>query len=196
MIVDEVQTAFCRCGAMSASEVYGVEPDIIVLGKSIGAGLPLTAAVATPEYGHLLPWEYGFTQAGNTLACSAGLAMIEEMEAEDLAGNARRMGAILTGRLLEIQERSTLIGQVRGPGLMIGVDLVRDRATREPANTEAAAVVNEAFRRGLLIGRSGPVFGALGNVVKFKPAVNCTEDEVAEMADKFAAALAAVEATL
>jgi len=193
MIMDEVQTGFCRCGEWSASELYGIEPDIIVFGKSLGAGLPLTAAVATPEYGHLLPWEYGFTQAGNTLACTAANAMIAEMGEEDLRGNARRMGARLTAHLHEIQERSTLIGEVRGPALMIGVDLVRDRETREPANTEAAEVVNEAFRRGLLIGRSGPVFGAFGNVVKFKPAANLTPDEVDEMAEKFADALAAVE---
>jgi 4-aminobutyrate aminotransferase-like enzyme len=119
--------------------------------------------------------------------------MIAEMEEADLRGTATRMGARLTGHLLELQERSTMIGQVRGPGLMIGVDLVRDRETREPANTEAAEVVNEAFRRGLLIGRSGPVFGAFGNVLKFKPAANLTADEVDEMAEKFADSLAAVE---
>jgi 4-aminobutyrate aminotransferase-like enzyme len=196
LIVDEVQTGFCRCGTWSGSELYGIEPDIIVFGKSLGAGLPLTAAVATPEYGHLLAWEYGFTQAGNTLACTAANAMIEEMEVEKLGEHATRMGEILRGRLREIQQHSRLIGDVRGPGLMIGVDLVRDHDTREPANDAAAAVVNEAFRRGLLIGRSGPVFGAFGNVIKFKPAVNTTVDEIAEMADKFAASLAAVESQL
>ena len=194
LIIDEVQTAFCRTGTWSASELYGIEPDIIVFGKSLGAGLPLTAAVATPEYGELLPWEYGFTQMGNTLACAGANAMIEEMEVEQLGENARRIGALMTERLRAMQERSRLIDDVRGPGLMIGVEVVRDPSTREPANEEAAEIMNEAFVRGLVMGRSGPVFGAYGNVLKFKPAVNSTEAEAHAMLDRFEAALLHVEA--
>ena len=194
LIVDEVQTAFCRTGRWSASELYGIEPDIIVFGKSLGAGLPLTAAVATPEYGELLPWEYGFTQMGNTMACAGANAMIEEMEVERLGENATRIGAIMSERLRAMQDRSRLIDDVRGPGLMIGVEIVRDAATKEPANEEAAEIMNEAFVRGLVMGRSGPVFGAYGNVLKFKPAVNSTEDEVHAMLDRFEAALLHVEA--
>ena len=194
LIVDEVQTAFCRTGAWCASELYGIEPDIIVFGKSLGAGLPLTAAVATPEYGELLPWEYGFTQMGNTLACAGANAMIEEMEVEQLGENATRIGAIMSTRLRELQQHSRLIDDVRGPGLMIGVEIVRDPQTKEPANEEAAEIMNEAFVRGLVMGRSGPVFGAYGNVLKFKPAVNSTEQEAHDMLDRFEAALRHVEA--
>lgn len=193
LILDEVQTGFCRTGAFSASELYGIEPDIIVFGKSLGAGLPLTAAVATAEYGELLPWEYGFTQMGNTVACAGANAMIEEMEVERLGDNATRIGAIMTARLQALRERSRLIDDVRGPALMIGVELVRDPVTREPANEEAAEIMNEAFIRGLVIGRSGPVFGAFGNVLKFKPAVNTTEDEAHAMLDRFEAAVEVVE---
>ena len=193
LIIDEVQTAFCRTGAWTASQLYGIEPDIIVFGKALGAGLPLTAAVATPEYGELLPWEYGFTQMGNTVACAGANAMIEEMEVEDLAAYARRIGALMTDRLRALQERSRLIDDVRGPGLMIGIEIVKDPTTREPALEEAAAIMNEAFVRGLVIGRSGPVFGAFGNVLKFKPAVNTTEDEAHAMLDRFEAAVDDVE---
>ena len=193
LIVDEIQTGLCRCGSWTGSAHYGIEPDIIVLGKALGAGLPLTAAVATPEYGELLPWEYGYTQQGNTLACAASLAMLGVMERDDLCANAAHVGGILSERLRELQERSRLIAEVRGPGLMIGVELVRDRTTKEPANDEAAALFSVALERGLLIGKSGPVFGAFGNVMKFKPAVNSTEAEVHEMADRFGDALGHVE---
>lgn len=194
LIVDEIQTGLCRTGAWTASEYYGIEPDIIVFGKALGAGLPLTAAVATPAYGELLKWEYGYTQQGNTLACAASLAMLGVMERDRLADNVARVGEVLSARLREIGERSRLVADVRGPGFMIGVELIRDVATKEPANAEAAALFSAALERGLLIGKSGPVFGAFGNVMKFKPAVNTTEAEAHEMADRFAEALAEVEA--
>ncbi len=196
LIADEVQSAFCRCGPMFASQHYRIEPDLIVLGKSIGGGFPLAATVATPEYSTLAPWEYGFTQMGHPISCTASLAMIRVMEEERLDENATRVGTLMTARLCELQERSRLIGDVRGPGLMIGVELVRDRETKEPANEEAVAVMEAALERGLMLGRSGPVFGAHGNVIKLKPAVNVTEAEAEAIAERFAAALEDVERAL
>ena len=196
LIVDEVQGAFCRCGPMYATQRTEVEPEMIILGKALGGGLPLSATIATPEYSELLPWEYGFTQAGNPVACAAALAMIEVMERDDLPGNSERMGGMLTERLREIEKDSKLIGEVRAQGLMVGVELVRDRESKEPANTETDAVMGACLRNGLMVGKSGPVFGSNGNVIKFKPAVNVGEDEIAEMAELFGRSLAEVEATV
>ncbi len=196
LIVDEVQGAFCRCGPMYATQRTSVEPEMIVLGKALGGGLPLAATITTPEYSELLPWEYGFTQAGNPVACAAALAMIEVMVRDDLPANSERMGGLLVDRLREIEKGSKLIGDIRAQGLMVGVELVRDRETKERACTETDQVMAACLEHGLMVGKSGPVFGSNGNVIKFKPAVNVTEDEIVEMAELFGAALAEVEAAL
>ncbi len=193
LIVDEVQSAFCRCGPMFDSDSHGIQPDMIVLGKALGGGFPLSATLATPHYSTLAAWEYGFTMAGHPVSCAAALAMIDVMETEDLAGHAAAMGAMMISRLGELARRSTLIGDVRGRGLMIGVEMVGDRDTKEPAFEETAAVVEQSFELGLMLGRTGPVFGKLGNVVKFKPAVNSTQADLETMLDRFEAALAVVE---
>ena len=196
LIVDEVQGALCRCGPMYATQRTAVEPEMIVLGKALGGGLPLSATITTPEYSELLPWEYGFTQAGNPVACAAALAMLEVMERDDLPANSERMGALLGERLREIERGSRLIGDIRAQGLMVGVELVRDRETKEQAFAETDRVMGACLEHGLMVGKSGPVFGSNGNVIKFKPAVNVTEDEIVEMAELFGRALAEVEATL
>ena len=196
LIVDEVQGALCRCGPMYAVQRTAVEPEMIILGKALGGGLPLSATITTPEYSALLPWEYGFTQAGNPTACAAGLAMIEVMLRDDLPANSEKMGNLLTDGLAEIEKDSKLIGDIRGQGLMVGVELVLDRETKEPAFAEADALMAACLEHGLMIGKTGPVFGSNGNVVKFKPAVNVSEDEIVEMTEIFGRALAEVEATL
>ena len=196
LIVDEVQGALCRCGPLFASERHGVEPEMIILGKALGGGLPLSATITVPEYSALLPWEYGFTQAGNPVACAAGLAMLEVMVRDDLAGNSERMGRLLVSRLEAIAQDSKLIGDIRAHGLMVGTELVRDRTTKEEAFAETDLVMAACLEHGLMVGKTGPVFGRNGNVIKFKPAVNVTEDEIDEMATLFGRALAQVEATL
>ncbi len=177
LIVDEIQGALCRCGPMYASERAGIEPEMIILGKALGGGLPLSATITTPEYSELLPWEYGFTQAGNPMACAAGLAMVEIMVRDDLPANSERIGGLMVDRLAEIEKDSKLIGDIRGQGLMIGVELVRDRETKEPAIEEIDKLMAACLEHGLMIGKTGPVFGSNGNVVKFKPAVNVTEED-------------------
>ncbi len=193
LIVDEVQSAFCRTGPMFASEHYDIEPDIVVLGKALGGGFPLSAALATPEYSTLAPWEFGFTMAGHPVSCAAGLAMIDVMESDDLMNHSTRMGELIVDRLNVIKESSTLIGDVRGQGLMIGVELVQNRQTKEPAFAETAAVLEAALERGLMLGRTGPVFGNLGNVVKFKPAVYTAQADLEDALDRFESALQEVE---
>ena len=132
LIVDEVQSALCRCGPMFGSERVGLEPEMIVLGKALGGGLPLSATIATDDYAALLPWEYGFTQAGNPVACAAG---------GDARGHGSRRppwqlgadGGVLLDRLTAMEQGSGLIGDIRGQGLMVGMELVRDRTTKEHA---------------------------------------------------------------
>ena len=194
LIVDEVQSALCRCGPMFGSERVGLEPEMIVLGKALGGGLPLSATIATDDYAALLPWEYGFTQAGNPVACAAALAMLGVMVRDDLPGNSERMGALLLDRLTALEQGSGLIGDIRGQGLMVGVELVRDRTTKEPALAETDMLMAACLKNGLMVGKSGPVFGSNGNVIKFKPAVNVGEDEIVEMVELFGKSLAEVEA--
>ncbi len=183
LIVDEVQTAFCRCGSLFAADLYNLKPDILTLGKSLGGGFPLAAALATDEYSKLRGWEIGWTQLGHPVSCTASLAMIEVMESEKLADNARRIGGIFMSRLDEMAKRYHAIGDVRGLGLMIGIEIVKDRKTKTPGNEEAHYLVKKACEKGLLLGISGPVFGQYGNVIKFKPAVNLNN----ELADRILA---------
>ncbi|MGI9557521.1 MAG: aspartate aminotransferase family protein, partial [Solirubrobacterales bacterium] len=196
LIADEVQSAFCRCGPMFGVENHDVEPDMIVLGKAMGGGMPLSATLATPDCSELGAWEYGFTMAGHPVSCAAGLAMTETMVAEELPAHSQAMGEVMVERLRELQQDSKLIGEVRGEGLMIGVELVKDRETKEQAFHETIQVVEAAFERGLMIGYTGPVFGELGNVLKLKPAVNTPQDRIEAMLERFESALLSVEDTL
>jgi 4-aminobutyrate aminotransferase-like enzyme len=185
LIVDEVQTAFCRCGEFWASNIEKISPDLLVLGKSFGAGFPLAGTLATEEYSHLRQWEYGFTEIGHPVACAASLAMINVMQREKLWENSKRIGALMSKRLNEIAEQSKTIGDVRGPGLMIGIELVKDKKSKKEAFEETAYVMQKAFEIGVILGRSGPAYGPLGNVLKMKPAVIIKEEEANKIIDVF-----------
>jgi 4-aminobutyrate aminotransferase len=182
LIADEVQTAWSRCGELFAMDHYGVEPDMIVLGKAFGGGFPMSATVVNERFGKLADWEYGFTEIGHPVAAAASLRMIEVMQRDDLPGNARRMGTLFGEGLAELYARHPLIGDVRVLGLMIGVELVRDRATKEHAFAEADWVLRRALEHGLILGRTGPTFPPpRGNVLKLKPAVTIGPSEVREI---------------
>ncbi|MGB3833092.1 MAG: aspartate aminotransferase family protein [Mesorhizobium sp.] len=186
LIADEVQTAFNRCGDFFASNVVGVEPDLIVMGKAFGAGLPLSGVVAAEGFTSLRGWEAGFTLMSTPAVCAGSIAMLEVMEEEDLGNNSREVGAHVMGRLNEMKERYSIIGDVRGLGLMIGVEMVTDRESKEPADELAGLIWRDALEnQRLLLGKSGPVFGDFGNVIKLKPAVNTTMAEADEMLDRF-----------
>ena len=182
LIVDEVQTAWARCGELFAVDHYGVEPDMIVLGKAFGGGFPMSAVLVNERFCELAPWEYGFTEIGHPVAAAASLRMIEVMQRDELPANARAMGELFGEHLGELYERHPLIGDVRVLGLMIGVELVRDRATKEHAYEEADWVVHRALERGLILGRTGPTFPPpRGNVLKLKPAVTIGAADVQEI---------------
>lgn len=183
-IADEVQTGFARLGAhFWGYEAQAVRPDIVVLGKPIANGFPLGAVVTTPEIALSFDngMEFFSTFGGNPVACAAGLAVLEVLEDEGLQERASRVGQHLKNGLCALQDRHPIIGDVRGSGLFLGLELVRDRATREPATFEAGYVVNRLRERGMLTGSDGPH----QNVLKLRPPLVLTEND----ADVFLAAL-------
>jgi 4-aminobutyrate aminotransferase len=153
-VADEVQTGMGRTGRMFALEHWGVEPDILCLAKGIASGLPLGAIVARADVMDWKPGAHASTFGGNPLSCVAALETIELLE-DGLIENAAAVGDFLLERLRELQPRHPLIAEVRGRGLMIGVELVRDQRTKEPAAEECQRVIQACFQRGLLLLTSG-----------------------------------------
>ena len=167
-IADEVQVGFGRVGdAMWAFERQGVVPDIVTLGKPIGNGHPLGAVVTTPAIAAAFNngMEYFNTFGGNPVSCAVGMAVLEVIDGEGLQAHASHTGEHFRSGLRRLQEQHSAIGDVRGRGLFIGIDLVRDRATKEPATELAADVANALRERGVLVSTDGPH----DNVIKIKP---------------------------
>ncbi len=176
-IADEVQVGFGRLGsAFWGFETQHVVPDIVVLAKPIGNCFPLAAVVTTREIAESFNngMEFFSTYGGNPVSCAAGLAVLGVLREEDLQANARRVGDYLRDRLLDLQRTHTLIGDVRGMGLFLGVDLVLDRDTRAPATLQAGWLVNRLRERGVLAGTDGPY----DNVIKLRPPLIMTNEDV------------------
>lgn len=172
LVDDEVQAGMGRTGRFFAIQHTGVVPDIICLAKALGGGLPLGAIIARKR---VMSWERGShtsTFGGNPVACEAGLATIEVIEKEGLMRNAAEQGAYIQERLRRLQKRCPLIGDVRGRGLMIGVELVRNRQTRERGEAERDEIIQEAFQRGLLLLPCGR------NTLRISPPLSITRHEV------------------
>ena len=167
-IADEVQTAYGRIGShFYAFEAQQVIPDIVVLGKPIGNGYPLGAVVTTREIAGSFDtgMEFFSTFGGSTVSCAVGLAVLEVVEREGLQEHARRVGERMLGGLRALAERHEIVGDVRGSGFFLGVELVKDRASREPAPEEASYVINRLREERILIGTDGPFH----NVLKIRP---------------------------
>jgi alanine-glyoxylate transaminase/(R)-3-amino-2-methylpropionate-pyruvate transaminase len=174
-IADEVQTGFGRTGTKYwGFENWGVTPDLVTMAKGIGNGVPLAACVTRPEIAAMLKNRVHFsTFAGNPVSMTQGLATLEVIESEGIQQNALKVGTHLKERLLELQEHQPLIGEVRGMGLMLGVELVRDRQTKEPATAETVDVLERCKERGLLLGKGG----LFGNTLRIKPPMCLTRDD-------------------
>lgn len=174
LILDEIPHALGRTGAFFTCENFGVVPDILVIGKGLGGGVfPLAAVIARESLNVAGDRALGhFTHEKNPVACAAALAAIEEVEGRGLVAWARELGAYALARLREMGERRPLVGDVRGLGLLIGVELVRDRRTREPAIAETEAVMYEALSRGLNFKT------AMGNVINLSPPLTITREEM------------------
>src|SRR6266849_6379240 len=187
-IADEVQSGFGRTGKMFALEHYGVVPDILVTAKGIADGFPLSAFTARPEIAAAFkPGDHLSTFGGNPISCAAALANIELMEKENLPARATETGNYATAKLRELQKQNPLIGDVRGLGLMIGVELVKDEKLT-PAASEAEAIRDALLRQGVLVG----VGGVYGNVIRFQPPLIITRPQIDRALEAFAAALAEV----
>jgi 4-aminobutyrate aminotransferase-like enzyme len=167
-IADEVQVGFGRLGThFWGFESQSVIPDIVVLGKPIGNAFPLAAVITTAEIAASFNngMEFFSTFGGNPVACAAGLVVLDVLEEEHLQENALRVGNYLIARLKSMQGKHALIGDVRGVGLFLGLDLVLDRTTRKPAPKQASYVVNRLRDRGILTGTDGPHH----NILKLRP---------------------------
>ena len=181
LIVDEVQTGFGRTGKMFACQHSPeVQPDILTLAKGIASGFPLGALTAREGIsGAMKPGDHLSTFGGNPISCAAALANIAVIEEEHLVENSARRGEQLMKRFRDLQEKCRLIGDVRGQGLMIGLELVRDRKTKEPAAGEAKAARTAMRERGVLVG----VGGVYANVLRFQPPLSITAEECDRAAD-------------
>lgn len=176
-IVDEVQTGFGRMGThFWAFETQGVIPDIITLGKPIGNGHPLAAVVTTPEIAESFEtgMEFFSTTGGNPVSCAVGLAVLDVIEEEHLQENALKVGNYFMNQLKQLQSKHSLIGDVRGCGLFIGVEFVLNPTTLEPATKETAYVIERMKELGILISSDGP----FDNVLKIKPTLRFTQENV------------------
>lgn len=188
LIADEIQTGFGRTGRMFALEHSGVQADLVTMAKSLAGGLPLATVTGTAELMDAPdPGGLGGTYAGNALACAAALAVLDVFEAEDVLGRAVALGERLRGLLDEAATRYEAIGEVRGVGPMVAIELVHDRATRLPAPDLTQAVVAAARERGLLLLSAG----MHGNVVRLLAPLLLTEEEAARAEEALEGALAA-----
>ena len=175
-ISDEIQTGFGRTGEhLWGFEGSGVVPDIVTMAKGIGNGVPLGAVTTRTEIAEAMTQRVHFnTFGGNPVSMAAALAVLEVIEEGGLQENALVVGAQFKRGLEELQSRHPTVGDVRGKGLMLGVELVRDRGTKEPATVETAAVLEEARERGVLVGKGG----LDGNVLRIKPPMCITNNDV------------------
>ncbi len=187
IIADEVQTGFGRTGRMFACEHEGLEPDLLVTAKSLAAGMPLAAIVGRAELMDA-PGEGGLggTYVGNPVACAAAHAVVDA--SGDLLRRSEAVGVRIEARAREWAERFSLVGDVRRRGAMVGVELVRDRASREPARAETQQVVRYACEHGVLLISAG----TFGNVIRFLAPLTISDDELDEALDVMTAGLAEV----
>jgi len=188
LIVDEVQSGLGRTGKWFAIEHFGVKPDVITLAKPLGGGLPISAIIGRSEVMDSLPsLGHTFTLSGNPVTSRAALAVIEEIEEKDLLRRAEKLGEYTKKRLEKMKEEHELIGDVRGLGLMLGVDLVKDGETKERAYEEARKVVWRAYELGLVLAF------LQGNVLRIQPPLTIEEELLEEGLNRLERAISDVE---
>ncbi|MGQ9585587.1 MAG: aspartate aminotransferase family protein [Anaerolineae bacterium] len=186
LIFDECQTAFGRIGAMSAAEYYGVTPHMMVLSKGLGAGFPIGALLADEDLERFTAVEEHTTFGSSPLVFAAALANIEVILRLDLPRRARQVGEMLTARFREMQQTYPVLGDVRGPGLFIGLELVEDRESKEPAFERAVAFVETGKELGVIFDVDLPDIVAFQparrNVIKIKPPLTITDEQAEKVA--------------
>jgi 4-aminobutyrate aminotransferase-like enzyme len=177
LTLDEVQASYGRTGRMWAMEHEGLTPDIVTIGKAIGSGVPVSAVAATSRvFGCLQKGEMSSTLGGNPVASAAVCAVLDIFTSENLVANSARLGAHLKERLQALSQRSRYLGDVRGMGLVIGLEFVKDKATKEPAKDLTRRVIVDCANQGLLVGS----VGMYGNVIRVAPPLVITPAEADE----------------
>ena len=177
LIIDEIQTGFGRTGRLFACDHYGLVPDLITTAKSLAGGLPLAAVTGRAELMDTVHvGGLGGTYGGNPLACAAALAVLDVMEGEQLPERGARVGALIRGRFCELAGRHPAVGDVRGLGAMMAMELVTDRASRAPAKELASRIQAEALRRGLVLLTTG----TFGNVIRVLVPLTVEDEVLAE----------------
>jgi 4-aminobutyrate aminotransferase len=171
-IADEIQCGNFRTGKFLASELFGVIPDIVCMGKAIGGGLPIGITVANRKLMDWPPGAHANTFGGNLLACAAGIATLDFMVAKKLGIKAEKDGDHVLKRLREMQQKYNIIGDVRGKGLMAGIELVKDRETKEHAVEERKRIIDIAFNKGLVLLPAGT------SVIRIAPPLTITREEL------------------
>ena len=186
-VCDEIQTGVGRTGKFFAIEDYGVSPDVVTIAKGIASGLPLSATIAKAEIMESWkPGQHASTFGANPVAVEAALATLEIIESEKLLENARRLGDKAKRRFLEMKEKYEVVGDVRGKGLFVGVEIVKDKKTKTRGDTEAEQIVDYCFRHGVLVIFAGH------NTLRFIPPLNVTEDVMDEGMDIMEEGISAV----
>ena len=188
-IADEIQSGFCRTGEMFAVQHDQVEPDLMIIAKSMGAGMPISGVVGRADILDAPPpGTLGGTYSGNPVACAAALAVLDLYEQEDYAARSREVGRAVTERFLKLQEKYSLVGDVRGLGGMVAMELVKDRKTKEPDSHAASDVLAAAHKRGLVLIKAG----MYDNVLRVLVPLCITDDQLKEGLDIFEDAFASV----
>jgi len=182
---DEVQSGIGRTGKFFAFEHFGVQPDLVCVAKSLGSGLPLSGVVGRAEIMDApIASAIGGTYAGNPLACRAAIEVIRGIDEEDLLARAVHIGERLKGRFEDLRRRFDAIGDVRGLGAMVGIELVKDRSTKEPAKELTERIANEALHNGAIF----PTAGLFGNVLRVLVSLVITDEQIDEGMDILAEA--------
>ena len=184
---DEVQAGIGRTGKWFGIEHFGVVPDIVCMAKGIAAGMPLGVMASRADIQDWKPGSHASTFGGNPVSCAAALAVLDIIKTENLLENAQRQGKLIKDRLNEMKDRHPMIGDVRGKGLMVGVELVKDKTTKEYAQKETGDVMMECFRNGLAIVNCGI------NVIRWMPPLTITSDLIEPSLEIFEKSLTKIE---
>ena len=175
-VADEIITGLGRTGKLFAMEHYGVKPDMLTLSKTLGGGLPIAALMARENVADAFaPFDYYSTFGGNPISTATSLAVLDVIFGERLVERSEKVGQYLLKALKELQDKHELIGEVQGKGLLVGVELVKDRRNKDPATEQARKLRNEALKRGLILAADK---GMLGNRIRINPPLTILEEEV------------------
>lgn len=179
LIVDEVQTGIGRTGEWWACDYFDIEADMLTVGKAVGNGMPLSASVILKDHinKELIESQWHIvTFGGSPISCAAGNAVLDVIEQENLLDHVKKVSPILRRRLDEMKEKHKLVGNVDGAGLFLGMELIKDEKTKEPAVEETALVFQTGLDKGILLPPNA--IGGYGNILKFKPVLNIREEEI------------------